>query len=108
MCGQGAPCHSIFSNLAWPPFFAFAGMRPLATLAAMPRHRDSDWWYSLPTTHAADIMHPYGSAGRKKNAVPLNEVVPGFVDVVCSVLATHPGQACAQKPDFRGKQVHCL
>ena len=42
MCGQGAPCHSSYFNLAWPPFFAFAGMRPPAILAAMPRHRDPD------------------------------------------------------------------
>ena len=65
MCSQGAPCHSIFFCLAWPPFFAFAGMRPPAILAAMPRHRDPDWWYSVPTTHAADIMHQYGSARHK-------------------------------------------
>ena len=62
--GGASPCvvraplaTAFFSNLAWPPFFAFASMRPPATLAAMPRHRDPDWWYSLPTTHAADIMH---------------------------------------------------
>ena len=65
MCGQGAPCHSSDFNLAWPPFLAFAGMRPPATLAALPRHRDPDWWYLVPTTHAADIMHQYGSARHK-------------------------------------------
>ena len=94
MCGQGAPCHSIcFFGLLWPPFFAFAGMRPPAVLAAMPRHRDPDWWYSVPTTHAADIMHQYGSARHKNIAVPLNEVAPCYVDLVCSGLATHRGQA---------------
>jgi hypothetical protein len=57
MCGQGALATDFVFGLLWPPFFAFAGMRPLAVLVAMPRHRDPDWWYSVPTTHVADIMH---------------------------------------------------
>ena len=35
-CGQGAPCHSSYFNLAWPPFFAFAGMQPLAAWRPCP------------------------------------------------------------------------
>ena len=66
MCGQGALATAfVFLVFCGHLFLDCAGMRPPAVLAAMPRHRDPDWWYSVPTTHAADIMHQYGSARHK-------------------------------------------